>query len=56
MLRRPPFIRRNGDLAYLLRALLNTWIAMRRSQAARARTVELREEVEWVVDHGADPS
>jgi RNA polymerase sigma-70 factor (ECF subfamily) len=28
---------------------------MRRAQASRARTVELREEVEWVVDHGADP-
>jgi RNA polymerase sigma-70 factor (ECF subfamily) len=55
VLRRPRFIRRDGDLAYLLRALRNTWIAMRRSQAARARTVELHEEVEWVVDHGADP-
>jgi RNA polymerase sigma-70 factor (ECF subfamily) len=55
VLRRPRFIRRDGDLAYLLRALRNTWIAMRRSQDARARTVELRDEVEWVVDHGADP-
>jgi RNA polymerase sigma-70 factor (ECF subfamily) len=55
VLRRPRFIRREGDLAYLLRALRNTWIAMRRAQASRARTVELREEVEWVVDHGADP-
>jgi RNA polymerase sigma-70 factor, ECF subfamily len=55
VLRRPRFIRRDGDLAYLLRALRNTWIGMRRSQAARARTVELREEVEWIVDHGADP-
>ena len=55
VLRRPRLIRRDGDLAYLLRALRNTWIGMRRSQAARARTVELREEVEWIVDHGADP-
>jgi RNA polymerase sigma-70 factor (ECF subfamily) len=55
ILRRPRFIRRDGDLAYLLRALRNTWIAMRRSQAARPRAVELREEVEWIVDHSADP-
>ena len=55
VLRRPRFIRRDGDLAYLLRALRNTWIAMRRSEDARARTVELREEVDWIVDHGADP-
>ena len=55
VLRRPRFIRRDGDLAYLLRALRNTWIGMRRAQASRARTVELREEVEWIVDHGADP-
>src|SRR5262245_28832803 len=55
VLRRPRFIRRDGDLAYLLRALRNTWIAMRRAQDARARTVELREEIEWIVDHGADP-
>jgi RNA polymerase sigma-70 factor (ECF subfamily) len=55
ILRRPRFIRRDGDLAYLLRALRNTWIAMRRSEDARARTVELREEVDWIVDHGADP-
>ena len=56
VLRRPRFIRREGDLAYLLRALRNTWIGARRAQAARARTVELHEEVEWIVDHGADPA
>ena len=55
VLRRPRFIRRDGDLAYLLRAVRNTWIAMRRAEDARARTVELREEVDWIVDHGADP-
>jgi RNA polymerase sigma-70 factor (ECF subfamily) len=55
VLRRPRFIRRDGDLAYLLRALRNTWIGMRRAQASRARTVELREEEDWIVDHGADP-
>jgi len=56
VLRRPRLIRRDGDIAYLLRALRNTWIAMRSAQASRARTVELREEVEWIADPGADPS
>ena len=56
MLRRFRFIRRDGDIAYLLRALRNTWIAMRRAQGSRARTVELREDVEWIADPGADPS
>jgi RNA polymerase sigma-70 factor (ECF subfamily) len=55
VLRRPRFIRRDGDLAYLLRALRNTWIAMRRAKDARAQTVELQEEVHWVVDPGGDP-
>jgi RNA polymerase sigma-70 factor (ECF subfamily) len=55
VLRRPRFIRRDGDLAYLLRALRNTWIAMHRAKEARAQTVELHEEVHWVADPGADP-
>jgi RNA polymerase sigma-70 factor (ECF subfamily) len=55
VLRRPRFIRRDADLAYLLRALRNTWIAMRRAKDARAQTVELHEDVNWVADHGADP-
>jgi RNA polymerase sigma-70 factor (ECF subfamily) len=55
VLRRPRFIRRDGDLAYLLRALRNTWIAMRRAKGARVQTVELHEEVQWVVDPDADP-
>jgi RNA polymerase sigma-70 factor (ECF subfamily) len=56
VLRRPRLIRRDGDIAYLLRALRNTWIAMRNAQASRARTVELHEEVQWIADPGADPS
>jgi RNA polymerase sigma-70 factor, ECF subfamily len=56
VLRRPRLLRRDGDIAYLLRALRNTWIAMRSAQASRARTVELREDVEWIADPRADPS
>jgi RNA polymerase sigma-70 factor, ECF subfamily len=55
VLRRPRFIRRDGDLAYLLRALRNTWIAMRRAKASRVRTVELADDVHWVADADADP-
>jgi RNA polymerase sigma-70 factor (ECF subfamily) len=55
VLRRPRFIRRDGDLAYLLRALRNTWIAIRRAKAARVRTVELAEDVDWLADPDADP-
>ena len=49
VLRRPRFIRRDGDLAYLLRALRNTWITGRPAEASRARTVELRDEADWVI-------
>jgi RNA polymerase sigma-70 factor, ECF subfamily len=52
VLRRPRFIRRD-DLGYLLRALRNTWRAMHRRRAARPSTVELNEEIEWVMDDGA---
>jgi RNA polymerase sigma-70 factor (ECF subfamily) len=55
VLRRPRFVRRDGDAAYLLRTLRNTWIAMRRAQSTRAQTVELREDVQWIADPGADP-
>jgi RNA polymerase sigma-70 factor, ECF subfamily len=55
VLRRPRFVRRDGDLAYLLRALRNTWIAMRRSADARVRTVELPEDAHWIADPDADP-
>jgi len=34
VLRRPRFVRRDQDLAYLLRVLRNTWISSRRSQRA----------------------
>jgi len=37
VLRRPRFLRRDGDLAYLLKVMRNTWISSRR--AARVLTV-----------------
>jgi RNA polymerase sigma-70 factor (ECF subfamily) len=56
VLRRPRFVRRDGDLAYLLRALRNTWIAMHRAKDARPRTVELADDVQWIADPQSDPA
>lgn len=53
VLRRPRFVRRDGDLAYLLRALRNTWISLGRSTAP---TPMAPEEVEFVEDPGGDPA
>ena len=45
VLRRPRFLRRDGDLAYLLKVMRNTWISSRRS--ARLPTVpDAGEEIE----------
>jgi RNA polymerase sigma-70 factor (ECF subfamily) len=46
VLRRPRFIRRDQDLAYLLRALRNTWISSGRS--ARASTVLAGDEIDEI--------
>jgi RNA polymerase sigma-70 factor (ECF subfamily) len=55
VLRRPRFLRRDGDLGYLLRVLRNTWINSYKARSRRPQTVELTEAVEFVVDAGADP-
>ena len=55
VLRRPRFLRRDGDLAYLLRVLRNTWINSYKARSRRPQTVELTEAVEFVLDAGADP-
>src|SRR5215210_780627 len=46
VLTRPRLLRREQDLAYLLRALRNTFLAGRRSTRARAVHVPLEEELE----------
>jgi RNA polymerase sigma-70 factor (ECF subfamily) len=55
VLRRPRFLRRDGDLAYLLRVLRNTWINSYKARSRRPQTVELTEAVEFALDDGADP-
>jgi RNA polymerase sigma-70 factor, ECF subfamily len=46
VLRRPRFVRRDEDLAYLLRVLRNTWISARRS--ARAPVVPAGDQIEEI--------
>jgi RNA polymerase sigma-70 factor (ECF subfamily) len=46
VLARPRFLRREEDLAYLLRALRNTFLAGRRSMRARSVHVPLDEELD----------
>src|SRR3989440_12510985 len=46
VLARPRFLRREEDLAYLLRALRNTFLAGRRSLRARSVHVPLEEDIE----------
>jgi RNA polymerase sigma-70 factor (ECF subfamily) len=55
VLQRPRFLRRDDDLAYLMRVLRNTWINTYKQRARRPQTVELDESTEFIVDHGADP-
>jgi RNA polymerase sigma-70 factor (ECF subfamily) len=46
VLRRPRFVRRDRDLAYLLRVLRNTWISSRRS--ARPPTVPAGDQIDEI--------
>jgi len=56
VLARPRLIRREDDLAYLLRALRNTFLNQRRSASRRVRTDPLPEQPDLVADpHARDP-
>ena len=37
VLRRPRFLRRDGDLAYLMKVMRNTWISSRRARSTHCR-------------------
>jgi RNA polymerase sigma-70 factor (ECF subfamily) len=52
VLRRPRFVRRDDDLAYLMRVLRNTWISTRKQRAPRDTTAagEMIEEISSPVD------
>jgi RNA polymerase sigma-70 factor (ECF subfamily) len=53
VLRRPRFVRRDQDLAYLLRVLRNTWITRARPQ--RVAEIPLEEAPEPAAAGGGDP-
>jgi len=56
VLARPRLIRREDDLAYLLRALRNTFLNQRRTASRRVRTDPLPEQPDFVADpHARDP-
>jgi len=55
VLRRPRLLRREDDLAYLLRVLRNTWISEYRAAAARPVASDLAE-VELIADPHGDPT
>lgn len=56
VLRRPRFLRRDEDLAYLFKVLRNTWINAYAERSRRVSTVEFDETTDFVVDPGSDPS
>jgi RNA polymerase sigma-70 factor (ECF subfamily) len=54
VLRRPRFVRRETDIAYLVRVLRNTHLALARERANRPVTLLPSEDLEWVESRGAD--
>ena len=55
VLRRPRLVRRDSDGAYLMRALRNTWVDMRRSGWSRMERAPV-EQLEFVAATGSDPT
>jgi RNA polymerase sigma-70 factor, ECF subfamily len=55
VLRRRRWLRNENDLAYLMRALRNTWINMRSSAHARRSIPYEPEQLEFVEDSSTDP-
>jgi RNA polymerase sigma-70 factor, ECF subfamily len=52
VMRRPRFVRRDHDLAYLMRTMRNTWSNMRRKRGAEMRALE---ETGAMLDRRAEP-
>jgi RNA polymerase sigma-70 factor, ECF subfamily len=55
VLKRPRFVRRDHDLAYLMRALRHTWSAQASTAARRATSPAPPEELEWLPDQRPSP-
>jgi RNA polymerase sigma-70 factor (ECF subfamily) len=54
VLTRPRFVRRGGELAYLMRVLRNTWIDFARARAARPDPSG-GDAIEWLSEAESDP-
>jgi RNA polymerase sigma-70 factor, ECF subfamily len=50
LLARPRFLRHEDDLAYLLRALRNTFVSLKRSESRRLRSGPLPDQLDLVAD------
>jgi RNA polymerase sigma-70 factor (ECF subfamily) len=55
VLRRPRFVRRDHDAAYLLRVLRNTWGKQLATTQRQRTTAAAPEDLEWLVDERAGP-
>jgi RNA polymerase sigma-70 factor (ECF subfamily) len=55
VLKRPRFVRRDRDLAYLLRVLRHTWSTQAVTAARRATSPAPPEDLEWLPDHRSSP-
>ncbi len=55
VLRRPRFVQRDNDVAYLLRVLRNTWGAQAKAAAQRRTNPAPPEDLEWITDQRAGP-
>lgn len=54
VLSRPRFIRRGGEIAYLMRVLRNTWIDFARARAARPDAAG-GDAIDWIAEGESDP-
>jgi RNA polymerase sigma-70 factor (ECF subfamily) len=55
VLRRPRFVQRDRDLAYLLRTLRHVWSGQAKTAARRETTPAPPEDLEWVPDERSSP-
>jgi RNA polymerase sigma-70 factor, ECF subfamily len=55
VLRRPRFVERDRDIAYLLRVLRHAWGAQAQSTTRRRTAPAPPEDLEWIADERADP-
>jgi RNA polymerase sigma-70 factor, ECF subfamily len=55
VLRRPRFVQRDRDVAYLLRVLRHTWSAHARVAARRRTTPSPPEDLDWIADERIAP-